>query len=330
MASKRPFGFWQLIVVLAILGLTLLTFIYGTRSQTFDDRMKKAEKFWKQKRFDEAIQLYLGLVDREPKNDKVPDILLQVGDIYNLSLGKIDKAIQTYDLITVRYPSTNYALQAFAKKGEIYFGSDQFDKALREYQNILENFPNLKDIETYRLRLGICHLKLKQFDAARREFKAILDANLKTPLADQVLFHTANSFFLEGKAPQAIPIYQTLIESYPKSSLLDEAKFNMADCYEDLGQFDRALAIYKEIQNTYPNPKVIELQIQRNQERKAEAEKHKEKALAEQKKKMVEMQKEKGTGDDHLDSALSPGKGAKKPDLKLKRKDVIKDIFENN
>ena len=323
MAFQKKFGFWQLAALLGILALGLLLVVYGTRPQTFDYRLKKAEKLWKQKSYDRAIQLYLNLIDEDPKNPRVPELLLQVGDIYNLSLGQIDKAIQTYDLVAVRYPSTNYALQAFVRKGELYFGSDQFEKALREYQNILENFPNLKDIDTYRLRLGICHIKLKQFEAARREFKAILDADLKTPLADQVLFHTANSYFLEGNAAQAIPIYQSLIDHYPKSSLLDEAKFNMADCYEDLGNFDRALAIYKEIQNTYPNPKVIELQIQRNQERRAEDEKHKEKILSEQ-KKALESRK----------AALLPGEPSaldskKKLDLKIKRKDVIDDILKN-
>jgi TolA-binding protein len=281
---KRPFGFWQLITALGILGLSILIFVYGTRPQTFEERMGKAEKLWKEKRFEEAIKVYVSLVDRDPKNPKVPEILLQVGDIYNFSLNQIDRALNTYELVTIRYPSTPYALQGFVRKGEIYFGTDQFEKALREYQNILENFPKIKDVETYRLRLGICHLKLKQFEAARREFKAILDENLKTPLADQVLFHTANSYFLEGSPTQAIPIYQSLIDHYPQSLLIDQAKFNMADCYEDLGEFDRALAIYKEIQNTYPNPKVIELQIQKNQEREAEAEKRRQEAITNQKK----------------------------------------------
>ena len=316
MSTQKKFGFWQLIALLGILGLVILTFIYGTRTVSFDERLAKAEKLWKEKRFQEAIKIYVSLVDREPQNPRVPEILLQVGDIYNYSLNQMDRALNTYELVTIRYPSTPYALQALIRKGEIFFGSDQFDRALREYQNVLENFPKLKEAETYRLRLGICHLKLKQFETARREFKTILDQNLNTPLADQVLFHTANSYFLEGKTPQAIPIYQSLIEHYPKSSLVDQAKFNMADCYEDLGEFDRALQIYKEIQTTYPNPKVIELQIQRNQERRAEAEKRRQEALELQKK--------------FRPPATQPAPGAVAPGgiSEKVRREVVKEIME--
>lgn len=317
---KKEFGFWQLVVVLAMLALFGLMLVYGFKPQSFEGRLQKAEKLWKSKKYDEAISLYLSAVEMQPQNPKVPDILLQVGDIYNLSLNQIDKAVKTYDLLSVRYPSSDYALQSFIKKGEIYFGSDQFDKALREYQNILENFPNIKDREVYRLRMGISHMKLKQYEAARREFKRILDNNLKTPLADQILFHTANSYFLEGNPSLAIPIYQSLVDNYPKSSLVNEAKFNMADCYESMGEFDKALVIYQQIQSSYPNPKVIEWQIEKNKERKADAEKRKSKMMAEQKK--------------FLESRKAMEQANPKPIPKggisdKVRRDVIRDIYEN-
>lgn len=302
--------------MLALFGLML---VYGFRPQTFETRLQKAEKLWKSKKYDEAISIYLSAVEMQPQHPKVPDILLQVGDIYNLSLNQIDKAAKTYDLLSVRYPSSEYSLQAFIKKGEIYYGSDQFDKALREYQNILENFPTIKDREVYRLRIGISHLKLKQYEAARREFSRILDNNLKTPLADQILFHTANSYFLEGKHSQAIPIYQSLIDNYPKSSLVNEAKFNMADCYESTGEFDKALVIYQAIQSSYPNPKVIEWQIEKNKERKLEEEKRKSKMMAEQ-KKFLESRK----AIDQANPKIPPKGISDKV-----RKDVIRDIFEN-
>ncbi len=274
MAFKKEFGFWQGLSLAGILALIAFIFLYGFQTRSLEDQLKKAEKRWAQKKYQEAITLYLKIVEQDPKNSKNAEFLLKVGDIYNLSLNQVTKALQTYDLVTVRYPSTPAAFQAFVKKGEIYFSSGQYQEALKEYQNILENFPNLQETDFYRLRLGVCHLKLKQFESARREFKIILDRNIKTPLADQVLFHTANSYFLEENPQQAIPIYQSLIAHYPQSTFMDEAKFNLADCYEDLGQFDQALLIYKQIQATYPNPKVIELQIQKNQQRKVEAEKH--------------------------------------------------------
>ncbi len=316
---KKEFGFWQLTILLAMIAVFGLMLVYGFQPQSFDARIRKAEKFWKSKKYEEAISAYLSAVEKEPQNPKVPDILLQVGDIYNLSLNQLDKAAKTYELVSVRYPATDFALRAFIKKGELYFGSEQFDKALKEYQNILENFPNIKDRELYRLRMGISHLKIKQYEAARREFKKILDNNLKTPLADQVLFHTANSYFLENNPNLAIPIYQSLIEHYPKSSLINEAKFNMADCYESVGEYDKALAIYQEIKDSYPNPKVIEWQIQKNQERRVDAEKRKSKMMADQ-KKMMESRKAMGE---------TQRKPAPKGISDKVRRDLIKDIYEN-
>ncbi len=272
MVFQKKFGFWQLVSALGILGLILLTLIYGFRPQNFESRLKKAEKAQQAKHVEDAIRIYLKLIDQDPKNSKVPEILLKVGDLYHLSLNQIDAAAKTYDLVAIRYSSTPFALQALIRKGELFFNSNQFEAALREYQNILFNFPGMKEQELYRLKLGICHLKIKQFEAARREFKAILDLNLNTELADQVLFYTANSYLLEDNPSAAIPIYQSILEHYPQSIQRDEVRFNLADCYENLGEYDQALRLYQQIQATYPNPKVIELQIQRNQEKKAAAE----------------------------------------------------------
>ncbi len=321
--SKRKFGYWQLFSTLLILGLVVLTFLYGLKPLSYDDRVKKAEQQWKKSKFEEAITQYLAAVGAEPKNEKNPDLLLRVGEIYQLSLLQIEKAIQTYDLVTVRYPATPFALQAFVHKGEVYFETSQFEKALKEYQNILENFHQISEAPQYRLKLAISHIKLKQFEAARRELKVILDENLKTPLADQVLFQMGNSYFLEGNTKQALEVYQSLIQNYPKSTLVDEAKFNMADCYEDAGEFDSALKIYQEIQSTYPNPKVIELQITRNEERRKEHQKR-QKEMLEQKKKALTQTPVMSA--DSMPSAA--GKKTKMP-MDKKTKAIIDDILKN-
>ncbi|MBF0492221.1 MAG: tetratricopeptide repeat protein [Deltaproteobacteria bacterium] len=318
--SKRKFGYWQFFAVLLILGLVALTFLYGLKPFSYNDRVKRAEKFWKQNKFEEAISQYLGAVQGEPQNSKNPDLLLRVGEIYQLSLLQVARALQTYELVTVRYPATLFALQAFIHKGEIYFETSQFDKALKEYQNVLENFPKIPEAAQYRLKLAISHIKLKQFEAARRELKIILDDNLKTPLADQVLFQMGNSYFLEGNSKQALEVYQSLIQNYPKSNLVDEAKFNMAGCYEDGGEFDKALKLYQEIQSTYPNPKVIELQIARNQERRKEYEKRHQNGILEQKKQMPVLETKP--------MPLNSGKKTKLP-MDKKTKAIIDDILKN-
>jgi len=324
MKLKSQFGPRQIIALFAIIALGIVAAVYGFKPKTFEQKIEKAEKYWKSKKYKEAIGIYLVLIEESPDHPKIPELLLQVGDIYNLSLNNFEQALKSYELVTIRFPGTPYALQSYAKKGEIFFSTGQFDKALKEYQNILMNFPNHYQNDQYRLQVGLCLMKLKQFEAARKDFKKILDQNPQTPLTDQIIFQIANSYFLEGNTREAIPVYEAFLKNYPDSNLSNEAKFNMADCYEDLGDFDKALKIYEEIKNTYPNPKVIELQIQKNKERRQESETRKADALAD---RMIKGGRMPTTYPQTTETKPSPKKIS--PELERKRKKAIEDIIRN-
>lgn len=234
--------------------------------------MKRAEKLRKSHHLEEAISIYLKLIDRKPHHPQNPRILLMIGELYSYSLNQKEKGIETFRLVTARYPLTPFDLQASLQRGTLYFNAEQFEQALREYQDLLSRFRDFPQKERTRFQLAACHFKLKQFDSARKELRSILEMNLKTPLGDQILFYAGASYTQQSRFPQAIALYEGLIRNYPQSSLLLETKFLLADAFLHVGDFEKALSYSREIQGGYPNKNLVELQIQKGESQKKEAE----------------------------------------------------------
>jgi TolA-binding protein len=261
----------QWICLLGILVLSGLTPHYGLKPLSFEARLKKADQALNANEYERAIRQYLVLIDQFPKHEKSPLLLLQIANAYRLS-GRTEASLQAYNLVGVRYPSTSHALQALTQKAELLFQNEHFPQALLAYQSLLLNFPESESANLWELRLGVCHLKAKQLEAARREFDLLLSSTDET-LKPQALFYKGNTYLLENRFDPAIEIYKTFLSQYPENELGNEVKFNLANAYENLDHYDLALEIYEELQKTYPNPRVIQLQIQRNQEKKLEAQK---------------------------------------------------------
>ncbi len=272
-------NYFKIAILFLVLALLGAAFSLVPRKRSFSSYIRRGEEAYQKKEFAQSVELYLTALKYYPNHEKVPDILLTIGDIYNFSLGNTEKAGKAYDMLTQQYPKSLSALRGFQNSAEMYEKSDQFQKALLAYQGIIDHFPQFPKLDEIRFNVAMMAAKLKKFEPARRSLMSIIENNPETAIADQVLYQLGNTFFMEGGTREAIQVLEVAIQKYPESPLLTEMKFTLANAYEERAQHAEALKIYREILASYPNPMVIQNKIEKLSKRMTEGQQAKEKLL---------------------------------------------------
>lgn len=271
----------MLVVVLILLGAA---FVLVPRKRPLQSYLERAEEAYQAKEFNRSIELYVQALKNYPQNERNPETLLTIGDIYNFSLGNIEKAGQAYQMVLEKYPKSIFARKALQSSAEMYEKSQQFQNALLDYQEIIDDFPHAGGVDEIRFKVALMALKLKKYEPARRSLMAIIENNPSTPIADRVLNQLGEIFFMEGAAEQAAQVLEVAIEKYPDSPLVIEMKFSLGNAYEEMGQLAKALKLYQSILQQYPNPQVIQKKVENIQDKLKDRGKRKAKILMEKEK----------------------------------------------
>ncbi|MBI1849234.1 MAG: tetratricopeptide repeat protein [Planctomycetes bacterium] len=138
--------------------------INADNKEAYDGLAAVAQELAKQKKYDEALDIFNKALAVRPK-----DALLQA----NLALtykdmGRIDEAIQTYEKALALGPADSQTLNDL---GLLYEGKRQFDKAIDCYRKAEAIDGNLDAAEN----LGVVFLKFGNYDKALAEFKKVVE-----------------------------------------------------------------------------------------------------------------------------------------------------------
>lgn len=260
----------RIIILFVVLVAIGAGFYFVPRRRPFESYTARASEALQNKDFEQSIELYLKALRLYPDHAQTPEILLNIGDIYNFSLANSDKAAKAYEMLTTRFPKSPQAKKGFEHAAEMQEKNEAWEQALLAYQGIIDNFPDDPEIDSHRFKVAMMAAKLKKFEPARRSLMAIIDQNPDTPIADQVLYQIGNLFFMEGASKQAIQVLEVAAEKYPDSPLNTEMLFTAANAYEEAGNIDKAIKIYRQIRYTYPNSRVVEKKLEKLADREKE------------------------------------------------------------
>jgi outer membrane protein assembly factor BamD len=222
----------------------------GTLTSNSDDVVWEAgQKYFKQKRWDEARQHFKRIVEGFPQSDHSAEARIALGDCYFSEGGEANYilAVSEYRGFLTLYPSharSEYAQFRVALSFDRQrHGPDRdstnTEKALEEYQRLLDLYPNTQYVEQARARIvdcrqnlarteylvgsfyqrtrKACHASLARYDLLIKEYPDY--ARL-----DEVLLHSAECLRNLGRFTEALPRVTQLLEQYPKSPLLDPAR----------------------------------------------------------------------------------------------------------
>ena len=257
----------KILIFLLILVAIGAGFYLVPRKRPFESYAGRAAEAFRFKEFESSIELYLKALKLYPEHPRTPEVLLTIGDIYNFSLGNMEKAGKAYQMVTTRFPKSPQARKAFAHSAEMYEKGEQFQNALLSYQGIIDNFPDSEGLDEVRFNVAMMAVKWKKYEPARRSLMAIIEKNPETPIADKVIYQLGNVFFMEGSSKQAVEVLRVGSEKYKDSPLYTEMLFTLANAMEEMGQIENAMKVYRAIRYTYPNPRVVDKKLEKLEDR---------------------------------------------------------------
>ena len=187
----------------------------------------KVEEFIAQKKFDEAIEVCLDLMETYPSSSVLN---ITLGKCY-FELGQIDLAISSYTKATEYWPQSELS---YAMLGQIYSSQGDTEQAIKNLNKVVELRP---DYHRPHSLLGIELTQNGDFGAAINYFK-------KTPLQDSnSCTALGKAFFAKGKHELALKYYRKALELSPQDAI---CHFNIGNTLMATDSLMAAIETYKQ------------------------------------------------------------------------------------
>ena len=122
----------------------------------------------------EAIELYKGLLKKYPLYERNDQVMYQLSRAYE-EIGQVEKAIETLNVMVVKYPNSRHLDEAHFRRAEYFFTRKRYLDAEEAYQVVLEIGRGSAFYELALYKQGWAYFKQDLYEEALKDFIAMLD-----------------------------------------------------------------------------------------------------------------------------------------------------------
>ncbi|MBI1803315.1 MAG: tetratricopeptide repeat protein [Ignavibacteriae bacterium] len=219
-----------------------------------------------------AIAAYDRVVTEFPKTELAARALFRTGIIKQEKFFDLDGARSTFEALTKRYPMfAQIYMEGTLRLGDVYLAIGALDKAQAEYQAVaghgLLTNPlqeqaalHLAEILYFQANFKDALEKLKSLagnaisDATNDalSLQIFIQDNLKQDVAVLKEFAKGDLLRRQRKLPEALTIFESIVQNYPKSDLMDEALINIGDLLTHMTRYPDAIGTYERLLKDFP------------------------------------------------------------------------------
>lgn len=205
--------------------------------------------------YQSALNAYQTILNEYPRNPKVAEVLLRVGDLYAFHLQERGQAMPVYRRVIQDWPWQPAALTVYERLATFAEEGGDYAGAIEALELLLQYFPAHPERDALRRRIGTFYLRLKSYTQARVEFARLLErSDLDAELRVQTLFDMAESYLLTNDATRALRYYDAIIAEYPTHELARRAWEQKIEAYTELGELGIADQLARELRALQPVP----------------------------------------------------------------------------
>ena len=234
---------------LLIFAFCLLLLMMACRSR--GNLLGQAQTAWDQGKYDEAVKYYEEFLKEPPSPEQAASAHFEAAKIYYLNLKQYDRAAEHYIRIVEDFPQFSQREQAFLQLAGCFELLKKPREAISEYESLLQAFPDTPERRKIRLAIADLYYGYDQSQALVEYQKVAKDAPYDE-LSEKAYLRIGGVRFLRNEFQEAIPAYQTVVESTKDASIRRQARDRLADCYENRADYDMAIKI---LEQTEPDPK---------------------------------------------------------------------------
>jgi len=186
----------------------------------------EAECFFKQKKYQEALDLYLTV--GKPGNEDMRVLsLLHAGN----AAGQLKQWQQSLDLLTKcveQFPNSKYLPQALYEKGWALQKLDKPDEAMTIYKQVIA-MTDQEPAARAKFAIGAIHFGRREHADAIINYIDVASNYAIPDLQADALWEAARCYEVLRKIPQAINQYQKLIDQFPQNPKAPQAKARLEE-----------------------------------------------------------------------------------------------------
>jgi tetratricopeptide (TPR) repeat protein len=257
--------------------LLLLSLLVACTLGVSDEKWKLAQSYVQQGQYLRAIEEYSRIVNLEQSGDMAVKAQTQIALIYEQNLKDYPRAIRAYrDVYRRSGEDISSRLKARTEIARIYSSRlGDFQAAIEEYEVIFKEFgyqiAEGPDLMIARAEALMEAMRFEEASSVLAKFREHFPGHKEGP---RTLLLQAQSYLASQKNDQAIENFRDIIRRFNGvegfEHLVAEAYYGLGVAFESKDELEKALEAYRASLQKYPNPKVVELKIERLQQRKKE------------------------------------------------------------
>lgn len=243
--------------------MALLIFI---SSCDFSNRVHRqvlnAQSLIQEQKYEEAIDQYYEVLDRDPPKETKVKVYYQLGDLYSIYLSKNKESIKHYEKVKELSNDPFWLIKTEERLAEVNFVYiSDYKKAHESYERLSRFKPDLEKKDFYEFRSALSLFHLENFNTAETNFKKILEKP-KHEYRNESLFYLGQIYFRQKEWDKAIKPFTQFTKRSQNLEQVVQAKFLIANCYETLESLEKAYMIYYSLLGIYPNSEVVKNRLE--------------------------------------------------------------------
>ncbi len=200
-----------------------------------------------------AEKFFIEALNKQMPDAKRKAILLEMVDLYE-HLGLYSKLCSIYEKYVDLYPKDEKVVDIYLKLGQIYRDIGAPEKAIERYYNVLNlslgsNKEALSSVRIHTLdaqiQIAETYLSMQDYANAKLFFSRIKNLKLSPEQIEAMDFKIAYCAYYIRDYPTALAHLQEFIYKYPSSASLPEAYFMLSDTYTSIKQSEKAIEAVK-------------------------------------------------------------------------------------
>lgn len=198
----------------------------------------------KSNKYNEAIEIFLFLIEKYPQSYLFPYSLYNLAFLYN-NTGNPKKARVIYRSI----PSIDRDLgeKALFYAGNISFNLKDYNTAIIDYQTLIKQYPNSPLVVPSIYQIGWCYYKNEELKGAKAMFVKIISHYKESPYFPKALYWLGWCYFMEGMYESAASVFSRLQKEFPDDSLSNDAYIRIGLCFYNQGKYKEAIEQYQKV-----------------------------------------------------------------------------------
>jgi TolA-binding protein len=197
--------------------------------------------------FDEAEERFKNFLVNYPQHPLAEDAAFRIGECeYNAA--RYENAIQSFQRYLQAFSKSNRLDQAYFYIAESFYYRQEFLSSIKNYGLAIQETRSDRTRILAKIGIGWGHLRLKQFVESQQAFEeAQKMGEEKKVFLEEPLFGLATLFTDKNDYDKALQSYQRIIADYPQSPRVNEALLGQANILYITEKYPEAIAVYQSI-----------------------------------------------------------------------------------